>query len=282
MGKQLVVLESDVKKNVSVTLTAHVVISMHHVMESLKSGFLRAKAATARTLATRFLENVLPSLWCPKPNDIKSEFNRPFIQAKKENRWDALSVEATSYALMVYLQREGISFFQGKIVCWLNSMRMKTGGFISIFDTIIALEALTDYSFRARLRDITEMTVTLEATGTPGWQKGQAIVQLDYAYGVDYDALKEKSPVRVFDLDVKETYRTFRNKSIIDVELCPKYTPIKEMIDEDREFSGSVTIEVENPSGYEITQREAVINVLRRRTKPMNLIDVKVTRSSVY
>jgi hypothetical protein len=55
-----------------------------------------------------------------------------------------------------------------------------------------------------------------------GKGRGQAVIQLDYAYGVDYDDLKEKSPIEVFHLDVRETYRTFRNKSIIDVELCPK------------------------------------------------------------
>jgi hypothetical protein len=61
-----------------------------------------------------------------------------------------------------------------------------------------------------------------------------------------------------------------------------RYVPIASMIEEDQEYSGGVTIEVETPSGYLITQREAVLNVLRTRYKPENLIDVEVGKSSVF
>ncbi len=47
-------------------------------------------------------------------------------------------------------------------------------------------------------------------------------------------------------------------------------------------WSGAVTIEVENPSGYCITQRDAVLDVLRTKNKPDNLIDVKADFPMVH
>ncbi|CAG0913503.1 unnamed protein product [Notodromas monacha] len=360
----------------SVPLTANVLIALHHAMESIKNGNLRARVANAKIKGMRFLEYVLPSFRCSscssfgnqprnvtrgddpnayvmammayaltltrssesetafrylhesrrenrngiywstaeiQANQVKSEFNRPFIQAKDVQMFDSLSVEATAYALLVYIQRDGINSIQGKMVRWLNSMRIRTGGFAGILDSTVAAEALTEYSFRARLRGITDMLVTVEATGTPGWHqeiritnksvaqlhkfnlenvwghlnviargRGQAIIQLDYAYGVDYEPIKETPPADVFTLDVRESYRDFRNKSIIDVELCPRYTPPPELDPGNQEASGAVTIEVENPSGYLITQREATLDILRQKGKPENLVDVRADSGFVH
>ena len=38
-------------------------------------------------------------------------------------------------------------------------------------DTIVALQALTEYAFRARLRDITDMRVNIESSGLRSDQK---------------------------------------------------------------------------------------------------------------
>ena len=56
---------------------------------------------------------------------------RTYLQGKSEQVWDAQSVEATSYALLVYLHRDGVGIDQEKMVLWLNSMRMCNAGFIS-------------------------------------------------------------------------------------------------------------------------------------------------------
>ena len=47
-------------------------------------------------------------------------------------------------------------------------------------------------------------------------------------------------------------------------------------------WSGAVTIEVENPSGYCITPREATLEVLRTKNKTKNLIDVKADFPMVH
>ena len=56
---------------------------------------------------------------------------RNLLQPKFEQKWDSHSVEATSYALLVYLIRDGVDMDQERIVEWLNAMRMHDGGFIS-------------------------------------------------------------------------------------------------------------------------------------------------------
>lgn len=42
-----------------------------------------------------------------------------------------MAVEATSYALLVYLIRDGVTPIPESIVAWLNTMRLTDGGFIS-------------------------------------------------------------------------------------------------------------------------------------------------------
>ena len=106
-------------------------------------------------------------------------------------------------------------------------MRMGDGGFISTVDTIVALEALVTYSYNNRINDITELNVEVElpdsnitenvaVTGKTalgisrlrtipipnvwGTMKfhatgaGQAVVQIDVNYGVDYEPHKDIPP----------------------------------------------------------------------------------------
>ncbi|XP_047481542.1 CD109 antigen-like [Penaeus chinensis] len=202
---------------------------------------------------------------------------RNLLQPKFEEEWDSHAVEASSYALLVYLIRDGVNIIQERIVEWLNAMRMHDGGFISTVDTLVALEALTEYSYRARLRDLTDMRVTVEATGEEGrvphnvvisntsvsqmhiipiknvWGlvnvvahgAGQAILQLDVSYGIDWTDLKKQPPVDAFKMVINERYSKFRNKSICNVEICARWTNL----DESPQSSATV-IEVEIPTGY--------------------------------
>jgi len=192
--------------------------------------------------------------WSRKPvpvNGIVLENNRPFTLPRTPNQQDSEAVEATSYALLVRLARDGVGDFEERIVTWLNTMRMFEGGFVSIFDTITAMEALTEYAYRARLRDITDMSVVIDASSTPnnthlvkihhdslarvhrftipnvwghvnliGQGAGQAVVQLAVQYGVDWQEMKDKPDRPYFDLHVDESYSNFRNKSHITVKAC--------------------------------------------------------------
>jgi hypothetical protein len=55
-----------------------------------------------------------------------------------------------------------------------------------------------------------------------GRGRGQALIQSEYAYGVDYEPLKEAPPAEFFTLVVNERYKKFRNITEIDVQLCPR------------------------------------------------------------
>ena len=66
-------------------------------------------------------------------NGISYENQRPFVQARPPKDQNAVAVEASSYALLVYLARDGIGDVQERVVTWLNTMRMVDGGFGSIF-----------------------------------------------------------------------------------------------------------------------------------------------------
>ena len=74
--------------------------------------------------------------WSRKPvpsNQIVYENQRPFLQPRPPKQQDAVAVEASSYALLVYLARDGIGDLQERVVTWLNTMRMVDGGFVSIY-----------------------------------------------------------------------------------------------------------------------------------------------------
>lgn len=58
-----------------------------------------------------------------------------------------------------------------RIVKWLNAQRLTDGGWASTQDTAMAMKALIEYSNRQRLRDVTQMTITVEATALPGQTK---------------------------------------------------------------------------------------------------------------
>jgi len=78
--------------------------------------------------------------WSREPvpsNQILYENQRPFLQPRLPMQQDAVAVEATSYALLVYLARDGIGDLQERVVTWLNTMRMVDGGFVSIYVIII-------------------------------------------------------------------------------------------------------------------------------------------------
>ncbi|CAL4077776.1 unnamed protein product, partial [Meganyctiphanes norvegica] len=216
---------------------------------------------------------------------------KPYIQPKDDQTWDAIAVEASSYALMVYLKREGVGMIQESIVRFLAVMREFDGGLISTLDSVAALQALVEYSYRARLRDITDMTIEIEHTAdkdfnarvtlgnattlatmqsfdlkniwghiaVTGHGQGQALVQLDYAYGVDYEPLLDVPPIPAFDFTVQARY-SGANASHIDITTCQRWTNIDEV-----SASGLSVVEVHLPSGYIIMQDKLMEYVNSRK-----------------
>ena len=53
--------------------------------------------------------------------------------------------------------------------------------------------------------------------------RGQALIQMDVAWGVDHDSLKDAPSEDSFELNVYEYYDDFRNKSKITIQTCFRF-----------------------------------------------------------
>uniref|UniRef100_A0A1B6EA02 Alpha-2-macroglobulin domain-containing protein n=1 Tax=Clastoptera arizonana TaxID=38151 RepID=A0A1B6EA02_9HEMI len=215
-------------------------------------------------------------------NPIKLENQRPFLRPRLYHENDSLAVETTSWAMLVVLQREGITNTTDKIIQWLTSVRMFNSGFISTFDSAVAFQAFTEYAFRARLQDITDISVAVDMTaegnrkhkmhiGNSSFQQpeiiklnkiwghvnvvakgaGQAVVQMDVSYGIDIEHLREVSTYPTFGLNVTEYYSTYRNKSIITIQSCLRW--VRSL----PPYSSAAVLEMEIPTGYHLLESEA-------------------------
>ncbi|KAI5704478.1 hypothetical protein M8J75_005777 [Diaphorina citri] len=251
------------------------------VMNSFEKAFAYARLLEKQRVNSEgliyFADTPMPS----PPTKIENQ--RPFIKARLYHANDSRAVETTAWALMVVLMREGVTETSEKMVQWLTTMRMHQRAFVSSFDSMVALQALTEYAFRARLLTLTNIHVTLETpssgdvrhllrlTNTSAEQpaiyeidkvwghvniiargQGHAIAGLDVSYGVDYEPLKDRGSEEVFELRVQEFYSPLRNKSAITLQSCFRY------IKEPGTVSGSAVLEMDLPSGYHLLESQAM------------------------
>lgn len=175
---------------------------------------------------------------------------------------------------MVYIRFGGV--VQDQIIRWLNFMKLHHHGFVSTFDTIIATQALLEFSFRTHVRSITNMKLNIESSSNPDqvhdikisldnlaqehllsigpnvWGHvtilaqgaGLAIAQLHTEYTVDRNYLLLTPPVNAYDLNVDFSY-SGRNKSRIQIKSCARWLLTKE-----KPISGITAMEIGLPTGY--------------------------------
>uniref|UniRef100_A0A8B9PBZ4 Complement C4 gamma chain n=1 Tax=Apteryx owenii TaxID=8824 RepID=A0A8B9PBZ4_APTOW len=102
-----------------------------------------------------------------------------FDEAKQQRYWgngrDAVSVEATAYALLQTLLLRDMEYAR-PIAMWLTERRNYGGGYCSTQDTVVALEALSAYSIQALGTASTNLSVRVE---TPGRQNSYLITLTD-------------------------------------------------------------------------------------------------------
>jgi CD109 antigen len=99
----------------------------------------------------------------------KTENQKPFQLPRLPYLFDSLNIETTSYALLTYVSRQEL--LVDSIVRWLNAQRLTDGGWASTQDTGMAMKALIEYTIRSRIRDVSQLAVTVEATSLPGESK---------------------------------------------------------------------------------------------------------------
>ena len=101
----------------------------------------------------------------PQPPS-KLENQKYFSLPRLPYEFDSMNIETTGYALLTYVTRREI--FIEPIVRWLIAQRLHDGGWASTSDTAVAMKALIEYTVRTRIRDVSSLTVSVEATSLPG------------------------------------------------------------------------------------------------------------------
>ncbi|KAK9405721.1 complement C4-like [Crotalus adamanteus] len=107
----------------------------------------------------------------------------------------AISVEATSYALLYFLKQND-SARASKIAQWLTEQRNYGGGFKSTQDTVVALEALSIYWISTFTEEGNELTVSLSVPGKH--------LPIQISFGRSNDPIQEELQFSLGkDIDVK-------------------------------------------------------------------------------
>ncbi|KAG7207858.1 hypothetical protein KM043_009457 [Ampulex compressa] len=220
----------------------------------------------------------------------KLENQKPFLLPRLPYTYDAENIETTAYALLVYVARQETMI--EPIVKWLNAQRLTDGGWASTQDTAWAMKALMDYTVRSRIRDVSSLTVTVEATALQGQTKtlyvndknlaklqtieipeawgtvkvqangaGYAILQMSVQYNVDIERFQTQPPVKSFDLITRANFHG-RNQSHISYLSCQRWINTRES-----PRSGMAVLDVAIPTGYIIQQQNLDSYILSRRVR---------------
>ncbi|XP_014293821.1 CD109 antigen [Halyomorpha halys] len=221
---------------------------------------------------------------------FKMENQKPFLLPRLPYKYDASNIETTSYALLVYVARQEIE--TESIMKWLNSQRLTDGGWASTQDTAWAMKALIEYTNRNRLRDVSGLTVSIEATALPGQTKilhvfhnniaqlqrieiphawgtvkvqakgaGFAILQMSVQYNVDIPKFQTQPPVKAFSLHTRAIFHG-RNQSHITYNSCQRWINLNESV-----RSGMTVLDVTIPTGYIIQQQKLDQYILARNVR---------------
>lgn len=98
------------------------------------------------------------------PPPTKWENQKPFSLPRLPYEYDTLNIETTAYALLVYVSRREL--FVEPIVRWLINQRLTDGGWASTQDTGAALKALIEYTVRTRIRDVSQLAISVEPSSS--------------------------------------------------------------------------------------------------------------------
>ncbi|KAK7573777.1 hypothetical protein V9T40_010968 [Parthenolecanium corni] len=225
------------------------------------------------------------------PPPTKTENQKMYLLPRLPYKYDAMNIEATAYALLVYTPRHNDEVTDD-IVKWLNAQRLLDSGWASTQDTAIAMKALMEYTNRDRTRDVFGLRIQIDATALNGESKvlyvdrynlaqlqkielphawgtvkveakgnGYAILQMSVQYNVDIAKFQTEPPVKAFSL-VSRTYPYGRNQSHITYQSCQKW-----IYTEESPRSGLAVLDVTIPTGYIVQQQKLDAYVRSRNVR---------------
>ncbi|XP_074838626.1 complement C4-A-like [Carettochelys insculpta] len=170
------------------TLTAFITIAMQEALvtysdsksSGVKRGIEKAFAYVNRQLSPQLnFYSVTISAYAlslVKRNSLEAKRAEQILReistldaAMQQRYWgngeDAASIEATAYALLQTLLQKDITYAE-PIATWLTEKRQYGGGYCSTQDTVVALEALSQYSIQTIENDPTILNLALGLPGT--------------------------------------------------------------------------------------------------------------------
>ncbi|KAI0217799.1 Alpha-2-macroglobulin-P [Lamellibrachia satsuma] len=220
--------------------------------------------------------------WSAKPipeNPTRIHNTVPFVYPRLIYPTEARAIEATSYALIVYLRNN--LFTESKpIMKWLQTMRNYISGFSATRDSLVALQALSEYGERDTNRAIYDMRVKLESTATSSWKRtinlnkdnwmttqrvkvprvfgqvraqvggtGSAIMQMQTKVNVEWPEMQDPKPngSAFYDATIDNLRLHGRNFSIMEMDVCASWSRKDISM-----TTGLTVLEVELPTGYVI------------------------------
>ncbi|XP_006896221.1 PREDICTED: complement C4-A isoform X1 [Elephantulus edwardii] len=130
----------------------------------------------------------------------------------------AVWIETTAYGLLHLLLREGKAEMADQAAAWLNHQAGYQGGFRSTQDTIIALDALSDYWIASHTTEEKEINVTLSSTDRSGFKSH--VVQLKNHEGLEEElkfSLGSKINVNVGG-NSKGTLKILRSYNVLNMK----------------------------------------------------------------
>lgn len=171
-------------KTADVALTAYVLVALHHAKDSMPEDDTTVKSSISK--AIDYLRSSLENVQEPYPLAVAAyalnlassdsilkdkAYTKLMFTAQedlnKKNvhfgpKGTALAVEATSYALLTALLQNDLRSAK-KMYVWLSEQENYGGGFKSTQDTVMALEALSEYWIKTYTSDKSELLVEVNS-----------------------------------------------------------------------------------------------------------------------
>ncbi|XP_045397701.1 complement C4-A isoform X1 [Lemur catta] len=132
----------------------------------------------------------------------------------------ALWIETTAYSLLHLLLREGKAEMADQTAAWLTRQGGFQGGFRSTQDTVIALDALSEYWIASHTTEEKELNVTLSSTGRNGFKSHVLQLNNHQIRGVQEElefSLGSKISVKVGG-NSKGTLKVLRTYNVLDMK----------------------------------------------------------------
>ncbi|XP_007949517.1 complement C4-A [Orycteropus afer afer] len=154
------------------------------------------------------------------PNNVVSPTPAPRSPSDPMPQAPALWIETTAYGLLHLLLWEGRAEMANQAAAWLTHQGSFQGGFRSTQDTVIALEALSEYWIVSHTTEENVLNVTLSSTGRSGFKIHAFHLNSHQIQGLEEElqfSLGSKINVKV-EGNSKGTLKILRMYNVLDMK----------------------------------------------------------------